>query len=144
MTTTAEKNMTLLRTAFQAVESGDLDTAQEMLTEDFVANVPGSPEPLHGREVWRLGAQDMLGAFPDLKIEVQDIFGVDDKVTVLLRFQGTHSGAFRQFEATGRQVSFRSIEVYRMEGDKIAEEWVAPDLIGLMQQISPAPVGATE
>ncbi|MFJ3841717.1 ester cyclase [Streptomyces sp. NPDC090054] len=141
MTAMTEKNIALLRTAFQAVESGDLDAAQGMLTENFIANLPGSPGPLRGREVWRLGAQSMLGAFPDLKIEVQDIFGVDDKVTVLLRFQGTHLGAFQRFEATGRQVGFRSVEVYRVEGDKIAEEWVAPDLIGLMRQISPIPAG---
>ncbi|NUK51584.1 ester cyclase [Streptomyces lunaelactis] len=75
-------------------------------------------------------------AFPDLKINVQDMFSVGDKVTVLVHFQGTHQGAFQQFEATGRQVSYRSIEVYRIEGDKIAEEWVAPDMLSLMQQIS--------
>ncbi|MFI6005993.1 ester cyclase [Streptomyces sp. NPDC051366] len=138
MTTEPEKNTTLLRTAYQAVESGDLDAAEQMLTEGFIANVLGSPAPLVGRDVWRLGTQAMKDAFPDLKIKVQDIFGVGDKVTVLLRFEGTHRGAFQQIEATGRQVSFGSIEVYRIEGDKIAEEWVAPDLISLMQQISPA------
>ncbi|MFD5411860.1 ester cyclase [Streptomyces nojiriensis] len=137
MTTAPEKNVTLLRTAYQAVESGDLDAAEQMLTEDFIANVPGSLVPLIGRDVWRLGTQAMKDAFPDLKIRVQDIFGVGDKVTVLLRFEGTHRGAFQQIEATGRQIRFGSIEVYRIEGDKIAEEWVAPDLISLMQQISP-------
>ncbi|MFF4426348.1 ester cyclase [Streptomyces sp. NPDC001549] len=140
MTTAPEKNMTLLRTAYQAVESGDLDAAEMMLTEDFIANVPGNPAPLVGRDVWRLGTQAMKDAFPDLKIKVQDIFGAGDKVTVLLHFEGTHRGAFQQIEATGRQVSFGSIEVYRIEGDKIAEEWVAPDMISLMQQISPAAV----
>ncbi|MFE9996894.1 ester cyclase [Streptomyces avermitilis] len=39
--------------------------------------------------------------------------------------------------ATHRPVGFRSIELYRLEGDKIAEEWVAPDMMSLMQQISP-------
>ncbi|MFJ1744926.1 ester cyclase [Streptomyces sp. NPDC088116] len=43
----------------------------------------------------------------------------------------------QEFEATGRQVSYRSVEVYRLEGDRIAEEWVAPDILGLMRQISP-------
>ncbi|NUK07579.1 ester cyclase [Streptomyces lunaelactis] len=128
--------MTLMRTAYQSVESGDLDAAAQMLTENFIANVPGSPDPLHGREIWRLGTQAMKDAFPDLKINVQDMFSVGDKVTVLVHFQGTHQGAFQQFEATGRQVSYRSIEVYRIEGDKIAEEWVAPDMLSLMQQIS--------
>ncbi|MFF3837595.1 ester cyclase [Streptomyces sp. NPDC001930] len=139
MTTTAEMNMALLHTAYRSLESGDLDACVDMLTENFIANVPGLPDPLHGREVWRLGAEAMLTAFPDLTISVQDMFGVGDKVTVLVHFQGTHRGAFQQFEATGRQVAFRSIEVYRVEGDRIAEEWVAPDMLGLMQQIAPVP-----
>ncbi|MEW2526255.1 ester cyclase [Streptomyces sp. NPDC047071] len=137
--TTVTKHMALLRTAYQAVESGDLDAAVQLLTADFIANLPGSPGPLHGREVWRLGTQAMKDAFPDLTITVEDMFGADDKVTVLVHFEGTHQGAFQQFEATGRRVSFRSIEVYRFDGGRIAEEWVAPDLISLMQQIAPAP-----
>jgi steroid delta-isomerase-like uncharacterized protein len=139
MTTTPEKNITLMRTAYQAVENGDLDAAEQLLTENFIANVPGAPEPVIGRETWRYGTQEMKEAFPDLKINVQDIFGVDDKVTVLVHFEGTHLGSFQQFEATGKRVSFRSVEVYRMEGDQIAEEWVSPDLLSLMQQVSPAP-----
>ncbi|MCX4782711.1 ester cyclase [Streptomyces sp. NBC_01264] len=139
--TAVENNMALLRTAYRLLESGDIDAAGQLLSEDFIANVPGSPDPLRGRETWRTGTQLMKDAFPDLKIDVRDMFGVGDKVTVLVHFQGTHRGAFQQFEATGRQVGYRSVEVYRFEGDRIAEEWVAPDLISLFQQISPAPVG---
>lgn len=143
-TTTApatEKNLALLRTAYEALESGDLDACVEMMTENFIANLPGAPDPLHGREIWRLGAQAMLDGFPDLRIGVEDMFGVDDKVAVRVHFRGTHRGAFQGLAATDRTVSFRSIEIYRVEGDKIAEEWVAPDMISLMQQISPAPAG---
>ncbi|MCX5193591.1 ester cyclase [Streptomyces sp. NBC_00249] len=101
--------------------------------------VPGCPDPLQGRAIWHQGTKMMKDAFPDLKISVQDMFGVGDKVTVLVRFEGTHQGPFQQFEATGRQVGYRSVEVCRFEGDQIAEEWVAPDLLSLMQQISAAP-----
>ncbi|MFI5761665.1 MULTISPECIES: nuclear transport factor 2-like protein [unclassified Streptomyces] len=38
-TTAVEKNMALLRTAYRLVESGDLDAAGQLLSEDFVANV---------------------------------------------------------------------------------------------------------
>ncbi|CAL9354161.1 hypothetical protein SUDANB6_00527 [Streptomyces sp. enrichment culture] len=141
MTTTTEKYIALVRTAYQALENGDLDAAAGMITENFIAHVPGTPEPFVGREIWLLGARGMKQAFPDLKIDVLDIFGTGDKVTVLVHFEGTHQGRFQQYEATGKQVGFRSIEVYRMEGDKIAEEWVAPDLAGLVQQISRAPAG---
>ncbi|MFJ3906260.1 ester cyclase [Streptomyces sp. NPDC090025] len=139
MTTTTENNIARMRAAYQALENGELDTTAGMLTEDFIANVPGAPEPLVGREIWLHGARGMKEAFPDLTINVQDIFGVDDKVTVLVHFEGTHQGAFQQVEATGKRVSYRSVEVYRFLDDKIAEEWVAPDLISLFQQISPTP-----
>ncbi|MFD3436559.1 ester cyclase [Streptomyces sp. NPDC058685] len=141
MDTGTEKNLALLRTAYTTLESGDLDACVELLTENFIANLPGLPDPLHGREIWRLGAEAMLEGFPDLKIDVQDMFGADDKVAVRVHFRGTHQGAFQGVEATGRQVSFRSVEIYRVEGDRIAEEWVSPDMIGLMRQIAPVPAG---
>ncbi|MFE6132667.1 ester cyclase [Streptomyces sp. NPDC056437] len=142
MDTGTEKNLALLRTAYTTLESGDLDACVELLAENFIANLPGLPDPLHGREIWRLGTEAMLEGFPDLTIDVEDMFGVDDKVAVRVHFRGTHRGTFQGVEATGRPVSFRSIEIYRVEGGRIAEEWVSPDLIGLMQQISPVPAGA--
>ncbi|MFE2581383.1 ester cyclase [Streptomyces sp. NPDC059378] len=74
------------------MESGDLDADAGLITENFIANVPGPPEPLVGREV-RLA--EMKKAFPDLKINVQDIFGTGDKVTVLAHSEGTHQGTFQ-------------------------------------------------
>ncbi|MFC9816739.1 ester cyclase [Streptomyces virginiae] len=138
MGTAVDKNLALLRTAYRMMESGDLDACAGMLTDDFIANVPGAPEPLRGRETWRLGTQSMLEAFPDLQITVEEMFGVHDKVAVRVHFRGTNRGTFQGLAATGRAISFRSIEMYRFEGDRIAEEWVAPDLISLMQQITPA------
>ncbi|MFI9051978.1 ester cyclase [Streptomyces sp. NPDC053427] len=141
MNTAPEKNLALMHTAYKTLQSGDLDACAAMLTENFIANVPGMPDPLHGREVWKLGAQAMLEAFPDLQIQVEDMFSVDDKVAVRVHFRGTHQGTFQGIRATQRPVSFRSIELYRLEGDKIAEEWVAPDMLSLMGQISAGGAG---
>ncbi|MBP8534381.1 ester cyclase, partial [Streptomyces sp. MK37H] len=118
----SEKNPALLRRAYESLERGDLDACVDMLTENFIANVPGVPDPLHGRDVWRQGTQAMLDGFPDLKIDIDDMFGVEDKVAVRVHFHGTHRGTFQGIAATDRQISFRSIEIYRIEGDKIAEE----------------------
>lgn len=135
-----EKNMNLVRTAYAAMESGDLEACVELLTEDFTAHLPGAPHPVHGREVWRAGAQAMRDGFPDLRITVEDMFGAGDKVAVRVRFDGTHRGNFQGLEATGRPVGFRSVEIYRIEGERLAEEWVAPDMLSLMGQIAPEPV----
>lgn len=128
-------NMTRIRHAYKTVESGDLDAAVELLTENFIINLHGVAEPLIGREIWKAGSQAMLEAFPDLRIEVQDMFAAGDKVAVHVRFSGTHTGPFNGVEPTHRQVNFWSLELYRFEDDKIAEEWVAPDLPSLMNQI---------
>ncbi|PWK48375.1 steroid delta-isomerase-like uncharacterized protein [Actinoplanes xinjiangensis] len=139
MTASAEKNVTVVRTAFETLQHGDLDACAEQLIEDFIVNLPGLPGPLHGREIWKFGVQAMRDGFPDLSIVIEDIFGAGDRVAVRLRFSGTHTGTFQDVPATHRPVTFTSIDIYRVEGDRIAEEWVSPDMAGLMQQITAAP-----
>jgi steroid delta-isomerase-like uncharacterized protein len=126
----------VVREAFERLQQGDLDACTERLTENFIVNLPGLPEPLHGREIWRFGVQAMRDGFPDLQIAIEDIFGAGDRVAVRLHFSGTHTGTFQDVPATHRQVTFTSVDIYRVEGDKIAEEWVSPDMMGLMQQIT--------
>jgi steroid delta-isomerase-like uncharacterized protein len=137
-TPTPERNMALVRRGYETLQTGDIEASAELITEDFIANLPGLPEPLRGREIWKLGAQTMREGFPDLRIDIEEMFGAGDKVAVRVRFHGTHSGPFQGIPPTHRPVSFTSIEIYRLEGDLIAEEWVAPDIMGLMQQISGA------
>jgi hypothetical protein len=36
-------------------------------------------------------------------------------------------------------VTFTSIEIYRVSGDKLAEEWVELDMLGLLQQLGVIP-----
>lgn len=132
----SETNVDLLRRGFELVQDRNLQASAELLTEDFIANLPGLPEPVRGREIWTLGAQAMWQAFPDLRIEIADAFGVGDRVAVRLRFSGTHDGEFQGVPATHRPVSFTSVEIYRFESGRIAEEWVSPDIFGLMQQIT--------
>ena len=68
MDAAAHKNISLVRHALESLESGDLDACVELLAADFTAHLPGLPEPLRGREVWRMGARAMLDGFPDLRI----------------------------------------------------------------------------
>ncbi|WP_433796773.1 ester cyclase [Actinoplanes sp. CA-252034] len=131
-----DENVAVVRTAFEKLQAGDLDACAERLTEDFIVNLPGLPEPLHGREIWRYGVQAMRDGFPDLRIVVEDIFGAGDRVAVRLSFSGTHTATFQDVPATHRQVTFTSIDIYRVEGDRIAEEWVSPDMATLMRQIT--------
>ncbi|MFI5808453.1 ester cyclase [Streptomyces sp. NPDC051561] len=134
--TTTEKSLALLRTAYDLLNSGDVDACAGLSAPDFIANLPGLPDPVYGREAWKLGTRAMLDAFHDLRIDVEEMFAVDDRVAVRVSFRGTHGGPFQGVPATQRTVGFRSIEMYRVVGNEVAEEWVAPDLAGLMRQIA--------
>ncbi|TWD82451.1 steroid delta-isomerase-like uncharacterized protein [Kribbella amoyensis] len=131
-----QDNVELLQGLYKLLASGDLDRAAAHLTEDFVAHQPGRPEPSLGRDTWRAGAQHMLDAFPDLRITIDDIFGAGDQVVVRLHFAGTHQGPFLEIPPTQRQVEFASLELYRVEDGQVAEEWVAPDMLGLLRQLT--------
>lgn len=125
----------LLQRSFELFNSGDLDACVEVLAPDFIANFPGAPEPTVGRDAWKQNATMFRAAFPDLRIEINDIFGSGDRAAVRLTFRGTHRGEFLGMPATGREVSFTSVELYRAEGNRLAEEWVSPDIATLMAQI---------
>ena len=66
-------------------------------------------------------------------------------VAARIRFRGTHRGGFMGIPATGRAVTFTSMEFNRVVGGRVAEHWVLIDLLGLLQQLgaAPAPHGPT-
>jgi predicted ester cyclase len=77
----------------------------------------------------------LTGAFPDLRITVEDTVAGDDKVAARMTFRGTHQGPFRGIEPTGRPVEFSSIRIYRIEDGKVAETWAEVDALGLLGQL---------
>jgi steroid delta-isomerase-like uncharacterized protein len=133
---TTEANIELVRTAREAFNAGDLDACLELVTPNLIQHLAELPEPRRGREVWREGAELLKHAFPDFRVEIEDIVAADDRVALRLTIRGTHSGEFLGIPATGRQVSYVSHEFYRVENGLIAEEWICSDTAGLFRQLS--------
>jgi steroid delta-isomerase-like uncharacterized protein len=126
----------LVRRSFELFNRGDIDACVDLLTPDFVANIAGASAPSIGREPWKQNAVMFRTAFPDLRADIEDIFGASDRVAVRLTFRGTHRDVFFGMPATGRAVGFSSLEIYRVAGDQLAEEWVSPDVTSLISQLS--------
>ncbi|MYX08600.1 DUF4440 domain-containing protein [Streptomyces sp. SID8375] len=133
----------LVRTAFAAFNSGDLDACTQLLTEDFAINIAGMPFQMRGRDAWRQNAMVMRTAFPDFHTRIDDIFASGKHIAVRLTMQGTHRGDFRGIPATGRRVEYSSIELYRVADGYLAEEWIASDMETLMRQLNGFPSPAT-
>jgi predicted ester cyclase len=81
----------------------------------------------------------VLAAFSGFEIAEQAILADGDLVAVRLVISGRHVGEFLGIAPTNQQVRFQSHEFFRVEGDKLAEQWVVMDVAGLLQQLGAVP-----
>lgn len=138
-TDTPAANIALMHEALAALGRKDLDTCVGLLTPNFIINLAGMPYAKHGPQTWRTGAEVLFSAFPDIQLEVEDMFASEDKVAVRLRLFGTHTGEFLGTPPTGKRIAYLSHEVYRIANGKIAEEWICSDMLTLLTQIGAIP-----
>jgi predicted SnoaL-like aldol condensation-catalyzing enzyme len=91
----------------------DFAAVDELLTPDYVDHdaPPGTPP---GPDAPKAFVGALLDHHPDLRVEVEDVFGEDDRVALRLSWNARASG-FQQ----------RAIVMLRFEGDRIAERWSA-------------------
>jgi len=137
-----EENKALVRREYElGVNTKNFTVRDEVLASNFVAHFPGH-EPLQGIDAFRQFTSAFFTAFPDLETTIEDLIAEGDKVAVRQTWRGTHTSDFLHIPPTGKQVTFTSIEVYRVAGGKLAEEWVELDMFGLLQQLGamPSPV----
>jgi predicted ester cyclase len=77
----------------------------------------------------------VLAAFPDYAVEVEEVMAEDGKTAVVSGYRGTHRGMFMGVPATGREVSGRRIDVFRIGDGRIVESWHDWDVSNLQAQI---------
>lgn len=99
----------------------------------------GSFGELRGLDQFKQLIGQFLTAFPDLRATVDDVMTSDDKVVARLTVTGTHQGDLMGIPATGKRATWTDINIYRVAGGKIVEEWFCGDYLGMMQQIGAVP-----
>src|SRR5713226_1772994 len=81
----------------------------------------------------------LLKAFPDMRIEINDIIADGDKVVHRFTFSGTHKGDFLGIPATGKTVSAPGVHIYLFSGGKAAEAWSVFDTFRFLSQMGAVP-----
>jgi steroid delta-isomerase-like uncharacterized protein len=117
----------------------DLDAAVELLAEEYVRHDANLPEVV-GPHAQRDFLAGLFMAFPDLNLQPERLIAQENLVVLHFTVQGTHRGEFMGMPATGREVMIQGVDIFRLIGDKIAEQWVVMDVLGLMQQLGAIPI----
>lgn len=117
-----------------AINGRDSSACERLLSEDFVHN-----GERRGRDGQRDAVDVFLTAFDPLQHRIEAIFGEDELVCARQTWSGRHTGDFMRIPASGKDVSFTSTAVLRVDGGLIAEAWDEVDLFGLFTQIGMPP-----
>jgi predicted ester cyclase len=78
-------------------------------------------------------------ACPDLQCTVEEVMAEGDKVALRWVSRGTHQGDLMGIAPTGKQVTFRGIQMQRISQGKIEEEWAGFNTLGVLQEIGAVP-----
>ena len=120
---------------YDLINAGDIDGFGRQLADDFVERneVPGIPPTKAGVIQY---FQMLLAAFPDLRMDVEDVIASSDKAVARVRVTGTHKGEFMGIPATDKSAAMNLIDITRFGDDGLAHEhWGVADQLALMQQL---------
>jgi steroid delta-isomerase-like uncharacterized protein len=130
-----------VRRFYDLINVGDIDGFGALLAADFVEHeeAPGLAPTKEGvLAFFRM----QRAAFPDMRMDAQDVFASGDKVTARVRLTGTHQGHFVGIPPTGRQVDVHVIDIMGMGDDGLCHEhWGVMDALAMMQQLGVVPEG---
>jgi steroid delta-isomerase-like uncharacterized protein len=135
----AAENEALLRRWFEEVwNKGRVDVIDEMMTADCIAHGLGDKQTV-GPAAFKAFHAQFRGAFPDIKITVEDVVSQGDRAAVRLTIEATHGGDHLGVPASGKRVTTAAMSFVRCRNGQIAEGWNVVDMLGTMQQIGAIP-----
>ncbi len=122
----------------EAINSGKFEAFDDVVASDSVDHDP-APGQGPGPAGYQALFTELRTAFPDLKIEVEHLTATDDDVALAYTATGTHDGELLGHPPTGKQVSFRGMQIGRFENGKLVERWGSSDQLGMLSQLGLAP-----
>lgn len=129
----AEANLAVVRKVSDAVNGHRYDDLDALFADTFVDH----------NAAWLVESLDALkGIIIDAHRGLDFVAHTDalypageDKVVMHITFTGKHIAEFCGQPPTGKEVTWTSIEVYRLADGVVAERWVQADTAGLLRQL---------
>jgi predicted ester cyclase len=130
----------MCRIPLEAFEHGNLEVIDEVVSPDYVENVPlppGSPTGIAGLKGFITG---LRSAFPDLHYEILKTVSQGDTHVLYTKTSGTMKGDFQGMPASGKRAAWDEVHIARVAEGKLAEHSAVYDQLGMLQQLGFVPV----
>lgn len=125
------------RHLYDLLNAGAVEQIGELVTEDYIEH-----DPIPGQGTGREGAVDrftMLTSALAPHFTIEDVVSEGDRVVVRWTNDGTHVGEFAGIPATGAAFRIAGIDIYRLEGERLAEHWHVVDQLAMLAQLGLLP-----
>ncbi len=116
----------------------DINVADQIFSPDLVTHSPNVPQDGNIDSFKKQSIEDFK-AFPDLYITIDDLVAEGDKVVKFWTLHGTHKEEWIGIPATGKKVVVTGMEIFRIKNEKVVENWVVMDLLGMLEQLGVIP-----
>jgi steroid delta-isomerase-like uncharacterized protein len=133
------ENRRVIEEAFAAFNAHDVDRYVEHLDESYVWESDAFPVPVRGQEAVKQTLQMYFRAFPDLRLEVEQIIVSGDYAVVRWIASGTHEGEFNGIAPTNRVAQSRGCTVDEIRNGLVVKSCQYSDQLALLQQLGAAP-----
>ena len=135
-----EKNKEIVTGYFsEVVDKLNIDLLGQYYTDDCIIHRPEVSKPIIGIENFKTGLARVIDSYSSIKTTIHDLFGADDRVSCRLNHLAVHRDNWKSrigyHEVAGKTVGWSAITIFRIEGDKIAEEWVCRDELGMLIEL---------
>ncbi len=129
-----------------AFNAHDEERIRRLNGESTVFEAPGDVH-IEGRDPATEYAMAWLRAFPDARITVKNEVVAGDWVVQEFTFSGTHEDTLMspagEISATHKKLNGRGVQVFRVEGEEIADTRLYFDQVQVMTQLGLMPEPAT-
>ena len=123
----------------------DLGAIDRHYAEDYVNHDPERQQRARAmgmtdRQMTRAFFTQLLDAFPDVTLTIDQLYAEGDRVFAFTTWRGTHLKPFMGMPPSGKPVVIRAADIFRIKGGQFREHWDIADQSGLM----PAPPTAAQ
>ncbi|QEE27318.1 ester cyclase [Terriglobus albidus] len=114
---------------------GKLESIGELVSANCRIHDPVFPALTSGADNLKRHIGMCKNGFPDLKFSIDDTIAEGKEVVHHWTARGTHKAEFLGMQPTNRNATVSGTSIYRIEGDKIVEQWADWNLMSLMEQL---------
>lgn len=135
-----ENNKEIVTSYFsEVVDKLNIDLLGQYYTDDCIIHRPEVSKPIIGIENFKVGLSRVIDSYSSIKTTIYEMFGSDDRIACRLSHLAVHRDNWKSrigyHEVAGKTVGWSAITIFRIEGDKIAEEWVCRDELGMLIEL---------